>query len=254
MSWVTSRDGTRIAYEQVGTGPPLVLVDAAGHYRANSPFGELAELLAEDFAVYHYDRRGRGESTDTPPYTPAREVEDLSALIAEIGTPICFYGFSSGCLVGLHAAATGLDIRRLALLEPPLDLTDDSAEQQAFTAKLRELSGVDAVEFFLTSIGVPADVLVEMRGTPDWEAMVSVAHTLVYDSVLSEATNATTLSRVLTPTLILDSAGSSDDLAGMAAAAARLLPNAKPLSLPGEWHTVAAPVLAPVLAEFLREP
>ncbi|MGB2566849.1 alpha/beta fold hydrolase [Micromonospora citrea] len=252
MGTATSRDGTRIAYESAGSGPPLILIDAAGHYRANSPLGELADLLAADFTVHRYDRRGRGDSTDTLPYAPEREVEDLAALIATVGGPASLYGYSSGCLLALHAAAAGLDVHRLALLEPPLDPAEGSAEQRAFTTKLRELSGADAVTFFLTSIGVPEEMLAGMRGSPHWTAMVSVAHTLAYDSSLSEATTAGLLARAATPALILGSAGSSDDLAGMAATAAALLPNAVHRTLPGEWHQVPATTLAPVVADFLR--
>ncbi|MER7457441.1 alpha/beta hydrolase [Micromonospora sp. NPDC126480] len=252
MGTVTSRDGTRIAYESAGSGPPLILVDAAGHYRANSAHGELADLLAAEFAVHRYDRRGRGDSTDTPPYAPEREVEDLAALIAAIGAPTSLYGYSSGCLLALHAAAASLDIHRLVLLEPPLDPTVDSAEQRAFTATLRELSDADAVAFFLTAIGVPEEIVAGMRGTPHWTAMVSVAHTLAYDSSLSEATTAELLARATAPTLVLDSGGSTDDLTGMAATAAALLPNAVHRSLPGEWHQVPATTLAPVVAGFLR--
>ena len=63
---VMSRDGTSIAYERAGAGPALILVDAAGHYRDLSSFGGLIGLLAADFTVYHYDRRGRGASTRHP--------------------------------------------------------------------------------------------------------------------------------------------------------------------------------------------
>ncbi|PZV90782.1 Pimeloyl-ACP methyl ester carboxylesterase [Micromonospora phaseoli] len=252
MGTVTSRDGTRIAYQREGSGPPLILVDAAGHFRANSSLGELASLLAPSFTVYRYDRRGRGDSTDTPPYAPEREVEDIAALIAEAGAPTSLYGYSSGGLLALHAAAAGLDVHRLALLEPPLDPDDDPTEQHAFTARLTELTGVDAVRFFLGSIGVPEQVLGAIHVTPHWDAMVSVAHTLAYDARLSEATGPSLLARVTTTTLVLDSLGSTDDLTGMAATTAALLPAAEHLSLTGEWHGVPAQTLAPVLAGFLR--
>lgn len=250
MPMVTSRDGTRIAYQREGAGPPLILIDAAGHFRANSPLGELADLLIPHFTVYRYDRRGRGDSDDTPPYAPEREVEDLAALIAAANAPAALYGYSSGGLLALHAAAAGLDVRRLVLLEPPLSV-DDEAGKRAFTAALGRLTGVEAVTFFLTSIGVPEQLLAGMRDTPHWNAMVSVAHTLAYDSLLSEATGPAVLARVTTPALVLCSAGSTDDLAEMAATMAGLLPAAEQRGLPGEWHGVPATVLAPVLAEFL---
>src|SRR5918996_3561530 len=123
-STVRSEDGTSIAYERIGTGPPLVIVDAALGFRGFGPMGELAGLLAGDFMVVTYDRRGRGESTDTPPYAVEREVEDLAALIAAAGGSAFVYGFSSGAVLGLHAAARGLPITKLALLEPPLGVDD----------------------------------------------------------------------------------------------------------------------------------
>lgn len=254
VEMVTSCDGTRIAFERAGAGPPLILVEPAGHFRGNSPLGELADLLADDFTVVRYDRRGRGDSTDTPPYAPAREVEDLAAIVEATGGPADVYGFSSGCLVALHASAAGVPLRRLVLLEPPIEPASDDAAQREFTARLAARTGPDAVEFFLTGIGLPDDLLAGMRGTPHWDAMVSVAPTLVYDSMLSEATDADLLRRVRTPTLVLDSTGSGDDLTGMATTAAALLPNATARSLAGGWHGVPAATLAPVLTGFLREP
>ena len=85
MSRVTSKDGTSIAYERSGNGPALILVDGALCSRAFGPSPKLAPLLARHFTVYAYDRRGRGESGDTQPYSPAREVEDIAALIEEAG-------------------------------------------------------------------------------------------------------------------------------------------------------------------------
>lgn len=252
---VRSADGTAIAFERSGTGPPLVLVDAAGHFRGFSSFRGLIDLLAGDFTVVHYDRRGRGDSGDTPPYAVEREVEDLAALIEDAGGSACVYAFSSGGLVALQAAAAGLPIPAMALLEPPIGTEEDRPEQAAFTAELARL--VDdgrraaAVEHFLVGIGVPADLVEGMRGSPSWSAMESVAHTLVYDSEVSEATTTDLLASVAVPTLVLDSRGSSDDLTGMAASVAALLPAGVHRSLPGGWHGVADEDLAPVLVDFL---
>lgn len=251
---VTSKDGTSIAYERAGTGPALILIDAAGHYREFSSFGGLIGLLAADFTVYHYDRRGRGDSTDVTPYAVEREVDDVAALIDEAGGSAFLYAFSSGGLVALHAAASGLTIPRMALLEPPIAPDEDRAEQKAFTAELAALvaaGGRDAaVEHFVASIGVPDEIVAGMRETRSWAAMEAVAHTLVYDSLVSEATSFHLLASVTVPTLVLDSEGSSDDLTGMAATVASGMPNASHRSLAGAWHGVADDVLAPALIEF----
>jgi pimeloyl-ACP methyl ester carboxylesterase len=251
---VTSRDGTVIAYQRAGRGPALILIDAAGHYRELTSFAGLIGLLASKFSVYHYDRRGRGGSTDTQPYAVAREVEDLAALIDEAGGSAFLYAFSSGGLLALHAAAAGLPIARMALLEPPIERDEDRSAQRAFTSELSDLVGAgrpeDAVEFYLTGIGVPDEIVEAMRGSASWSAMESVAPTLVYDSMISEATSFDLLASVTVPTLVLDSEGSSDDLTGMAAMVAGALPKGLHRSLAGEWHGVADDVLAPVLIDF----
>jgi pimeloyl-ACP methyl ester carboxylesterase len=249
-----SSDGTGIAFERAGSGPALILVEASGHYRGFSSFGGLTPLLARSFAVVNYDRRGRGASDDTAPYAVEREVEDLAALIDVAGGEAFLYGFSSGALLALHAAARGLAVPRMALLEPPIATDEDRSEQAEFTAELARLVGAgrrsDAVEYFNAGIGVPADMIEGMRGTPAWSAMESVAHTLVYDCVISEATSSALLASVPTPTLVLDSQGSTEDLTGWAATVGRQLPRGSHRSLPGEWHGVPDGLLAPVLAEF----
>lgn len=251
---VTSADGTAIAYERMGAGPPLILVDCAGHYRALSSFGGLAGRLAHRFTVYQYDRRGRGDSGDTPPYSVDREVEDLAALVDVAGGSARLYGYSSGALLALHAAASGLAIASMALLEPPIDTSGEPGAQAAFIAELRRRVAAgpagDAVGYFLTSAGVPDEIVTDMRGGDTWSAMGPIAHTLVYDSVISEATTRELLASVTVPTLVLDSQGSSDDLTGMAATVAGWLPHSSHRSLAGAWHGVPDDVLAPVLADY----
>ena len=251
---VTSVDGTVIAYERTGQGPALILIDAAGHYREFTSFGCLIDLLASKLTVYHYDRRGRGSSTDTQPYAVEREVDDLAVLIEAAGGSASVYAFSSGGLLALHAAMAGLPIPRMALLEPPIERDEDRSAQRLFTTELTNLVAAGqperAVEFYLTGIGVPDEIVESMRGSASWSAMESVAPTLVYDSLISEATSFDLLASVTVPTLVLDSEGSSDDLIGMAATVAGRLPNGFHGSLAGEWHGVSDRGLAPVLIDF----
>jgi pimeloyl-ACP methyl ester carboxylesterase len=255
VNTVTSRDGTRIAYERAGTGPALIAVDAAGSYSGFRPFPAPVELLAPHFTVYTYDRRGRGASTDTPPYAVEREVEDLAALIEAAGGSAFVYAFSSGGLLALHAAASGLAIPKLALFEPPLEPREAPQGESEFTAELSKLVAAgrrrDAVELFNRGIGVPEEVIAQM--TPEvWAALEAVAPTMVYDCVISDATSLRLVRSVTVPTLVVDSQGSDDELAGMAATVAGALPNGTHRSLAGEWHGVPQEALAPVLTEFFR--
>jgi pimeloyl-ACP methyl ester carboxylesterase len=250
---VESADGTRIGVTYTGEGPSLVLVEPAGHHRGFSACDGLVSLLRSEFTVVTYDRRGRGESTDTAPYSVVREVEDLAAVIEQAGGKADVHGASSGALLAIQAAVHGVPIRRLTLLEPPID--DDTEAQVAFTSSLREHVERDGNEaglaFFLGSI-MPPGLVDAMRGGPEWQAMAQVAGTLVYDCMISEATGSATLAEVDVPTLVLDSLGSSDDLTGMADAVAQALPDARRQSLPGEWHRVDDQALASAIRTFLR--
>ncbi len=250
-----SADGTSITFEHTGTGEPLVLIEPAGHYRGFSAFEELRPRLAEHFGVYSYDRRGRGKSGDASDYEPLREVEDLAAIIDVIGRPALVYGYSSGALLALHAAAHGLPIKKMALLEPPLQepgaAPDPLTEQLAGLVDKGKFS--DAVEHFHMSIGVPAEYVEQMRGTEAFEKMSTIAPTLVYDCRISEATNPHLLASVHVPTLVLDSEGSTDNLTGWAASVAGQLPRATHRSLTGQWHSVDSEVLAAALTEFFAE-
>jgi pimeloyl-ACP methyl ester carboxylesterase len=251
---VTSSDGTSIAFERAGAGPALIVVDAAGNYRDFRPLRAPVERLAADFTVYVYDRRGRGASSDTLPYAVEREVEDLAALIAEAGGSAYVYGMSSGSLLALHAAASGLAIPKLAVFEPPIGTDEDRPAELAFTTELAELVAAgrrrDAVELFHRG-SVPDEIIAQMT-PPVWAALEAVAHTLVYDSIVSNAMSLEIVRSVTAPTLVLDSQGSTGDLTGWAAAVVEALPNGTHRSLAGEWHGVSDEVLAPVLTEFFR--
>src|SRR5512135_181422 len=131
MPKVTSKDGTIIGYDTKGKGPAVILVDGAIGYRAMGFGNNLQDLLAEHFTVYAYDRRGRGESSDTKPYALEREIEDIDALIKEAGGSAFVYGISSGACLALEAAMRlGGKIKKLALYEPPYD--DAPGSQQAW--------------------------------------------------------------------------------------------------------------------------
>jgi pimeloyl-ACP methyl ester carboxylesterase len=252
---VRSADGTSIAFERHGDGrPTVVLVEPPLHHRGLSAFTGLVPLLAEQLTVVTYDRRGRGESDDTEPYHPDREVEDLDAVIRAVGGDAGLYGYSAGALLALRAASTSSCVLGLVLMEPPLH-ADGDPRPDPLTLELTELVTTDraaAVRRFHEAIGVPEEYLTEMSLSPSWGSMIDAAHTLVYDCTISDTTDDELLARVTVPTLVLDSEGSTDDLTGWAATVADRLPAATSLSLPGQWHTVADDVLAPVIVDHLQ--
>ena len=257
MSTVTSTDGTTIAYERTGTGPPVILVDGAMCYRGAGPMRPLAALLQESFTVYTYDRRGRGESSDTMPYAVAREVEDLHALIARAGGEACVYGISSGAALALATTARGPGVTRLALYEPPfMAEVEDDARIKEYTQRLHELLDAgqrgDAVALFMAYVGMPAHAIDGMRNQPAWAMLEAIAPTLAYDDdVLAGGRVPRDLAaRITVPALVVAGAASPEGLQQAAKAAADALPTAERRILDDQTHDVDPKALAPVLVEF----
>lgn len=260
MDTVTSADGTTIAYEHRGGGPPLIVVGGAMSDRTAA--APLAELLARTFTVVAYDRRGRGDSGDTPPYAPAREVEDLAALIEVVDGAASVHGHSSGAVLSLDAAAHGLAISRLSLYEPPF-MVDDSRPPvpEDFVATLEQLTASgrrgDAVAYFMTTgVGLPPQVVAQGRSEPMWPALERLAHTLPYDvRILGDTLRGQPLPRerwstVTIPVLVLDGGASPEWQRTATRSLAQVLPNAEHRTLEGQTHRADPEVLVPVLSAF----
>ncbi|QGV78370.1 alpha/beta fold hydrolase [Streptomyces ficellus] len=254
---VTSGDGTLLAYERRGEGPPLVLVSGALGTRASE--AALAGLLAPHFTTYTYDRRGRGDSGDGagPPVRHAveREVDDLAAVIATAGGGAAVHGTSSGGALALEAAAAGLPITRLSVYEPPYDT--DPAARDGFTERAQRLGRLladgrrgDALALFLSD--TPAAELAGLRASPQWPALEALAHTLPYDhAVLGDSlVPAARLAAVTARVLVIDGGASPAWLRDTARAVAHALPNARHSTLTGQTHAVTPQVLAPSLTAF----
>lgn len=255
-----SADGTKIAYEVTGEGPPLIIVDGAMCYRASGPSRPLAAELAADFTVYTYDRRGRGESSSGE-YSVEREIEDVAALVKEAGGAAHLVGESSGAMLALEAANQGVGATKLAMYEPPLivDGTHAPAAADPLPA-MRALVAADrrsdAVKTFMRSVGVPGVGLLMMQLLPVWKKLKGVAHTLPSDLELVEGLRGgqplpADRWTLTVPTLVASGGKSPDYLRNSARAMASVLPNASYQSLPGQTHLVKAGALAPVLREFL---
>lgn len=261
MGQVISGDGTAIAYERVGGGPAVILVDGALGHRALYGQRALAEALRPHLTAITYDRRGRGDSADTPPYAPEREIEDLAALIGAAG-PAGLYGVSSGAVLALRAAAAALGparVPRLALYEPPLDAPDDDEAQDAYARYVERVDRAlaagrrdEALELFLGDM-LPPEEIAALRGTPEWPAMEAVAHTLAYDNaVLGDGTVPLAIARAVTvPTLVLVGGASPPFKRAAADALVAAMPRAESRVLSGETTMASPEILAPVLAAFL---
>jgi pimeloyl-ACP methyl ester carboxylesterase len=261
MKRVRSKDGTLIAVDQHGDGPPIILVDGALCYRASGPMGPLAAALAPHFKVFTYDRRGRGDSGNTTPYAIEREVEDIEALINEAGGSASVYGISSGAALALEAANCGLAIDKLALYEAPfiVDASRPPVPADVVT-QLNDLIAADrrgdAVRLFMRLVGVPTVFVTLMRLMPAWSKLTAVAHTLPYDMTIMKDNQrgkplpARRWASIRVPTLVMDGGKSPAWIRNAMRALGEVLPNAQRRTLDGQNHMIKAAPLAPVLTEF----
>jgi pimeloyl-ACP methyl ester carboxylesterase len=252
MDKVRSSDGTYIAFERLGEGPALIIV--GGSLADHQFYAPLANVLAEYFTVYNFDRRGRGQSGDTEPYAVEREVEDVEALIAEAREPVFMYGHSAGSALALRSAASGLDIARLALADPPFaprgeDAEAAKAEHAEQAAHIRELNDngdyQGSAKFFLEDYGLSGEDLEAMFRSPAGEGMLDGARALPYDyAMLGDGLVPTELAaRVDVPALIL----AAEAMPEAAQALADAMPNAHFQAMEASAHELPPEVLAPVL-------
>lgn len=263
MHKVQSQDGTTIAFDRVGEGPPLILVSGALGVRSHPVVRQLANLLAPHFTVISYDRRGRGDSGDTQPYAVEREIEDIEALIDQAGGSAFIYGVSSGAVLALEAMSKlPAKVNKLAIYEPPF-IIDDSrppvpADYASTVAKLvQEGRRGDALEYFMTNVvGIPAGFVTQMRNDPSWAEMEKVAHTLAYDgAVVGDTMSGKPLpaerwATATVPILVMSGDASPGWMQHSARTAADLLPNAQHRTLEGQEHNAAPDAIAPQLVEF----
>ncbi len=261
--FVSSADGTRIAYEVHGSGPALVLVDGAMCQRTMGPAAGLAKALAADFTVHVYDRRDRGESgAGATPWSVAREIEDLAAVIDAAGGCAHVFGASSGAALALEAALAGLAIDRLVLYEAPFILDDTHAPNAPdVPQRLQDLVDRgrrgEAVKTFMRMVGLPAPFVGLMRVLPAWETMTGLAHTLTYDLAIvvphqqGEPLPEGRYAGVAPETLVIAGGKSPQYMRNAQARIAEAVPDARLEILPGQTHMIKPKATCPVVARFL---
>lgn len=265
MKTVTSSDSTTIAYEQIGSGPPLLLVDGAFCSRAFGPMPALAKLLQDRFTVVTYDRRGRGGSGDNQPYSVTKEIDDIRALVAAMGGEAFIYGTSSGAVLAARAVAAGVKAKKLVMYEPPLALDGTHYPKPAdytdqIKALLRADRRADAIKLFMKVVGVPGFVVFIMGLLPMFKGLKAVAHTLPYDFAVlgdtqrggplpEEFSNA--LRSVTVPTLVAAGGKSADWFKHTARVVSEQFGGEKHTAIvPGQNHNASAKAVAPMLIDF----
>jgi pimeloyl-ACP methyl ester carboxylesterase len=246
MHTITSADGTTLAAEQTGSGPAVVLV--GGAFNDRGTVAGLARALAPDRTAWTYDRRGRGASGPLGPWpgraeAVRREIEDLAAVVAATGASVAVVGHSSGAILALEAAAAGVPMRAVVAYEPPYVLPGTRPVAGADLAdRLVAAEPADAVALFLTEgVGVPAEMVAMIAGSPDYPGMVAIAPTLAYDTAIcgpGSALPAERLGRISVPALVLDGGDSPEWMRAAAAAAAAAIPGAAYETVPGEDHAI----------------
>jgi pimeloyl-ACP methyl ester carboxylesterase len=259
---VRSKDGTTIAFDRIGNGPPVILVDGACCYRGMGESGQLAELLARHFTVFTYDRRGRGGSGDTTPYAVEREIEDIAALLHAAGGAAFVWGTSSGAVLALEAATRLSGIQKLALYEAPLIVDAGRPTTENDWLRIGEAVAADrrgdAVKLFLKSVGAPGFFIALMPFLPMWSKLKAIAHTLPYDGAIvrdfqkGKPLPAGRWASVTVPALVMDGGKSPQWMRHGNRSLASALPNARYQTLEGQTHMLKPAAHAPILVEFFK--
>jgi pimeloyl-ACP methyl ester carboxylesterase len=254
MEHVTSADGCAIAVERSGEGPPVVFVNGAFSTRASGAL--LAALLGDEFAVYRYDRRGRGDSGDAAEYAVEREVEDLDAVIAAAGGHAFVFGHSSGAALTLETAAAGAGVLGLLVHEPPYVPGPGTSRETAdeFATMVAAGRRDEVADQFLRNTGMPEEIVKQAKAGPGWPAMVGLAHTLPYDVRMCNVgvVPVERLTRISCPVLATAGSLSPSWALEVAQSVADAVSDGEWRVLDGQAHNVAPDVLASLMRERFR--
>ena len=258
METTKSADGTVIAYDRSGDGPPLIVV--VGAFGDRKSFVPPASLTSR-FTVCTYDRRGRGDSGDIQPYSPGLEIADLAAVIeaasAGSGARAFVFGHSSGAALALRAAAAGVPVAAVVAYEAPFVIPGTREQPENPSARIRERVEAgrrgDAVRFWMTDvIQLPAEAVTMMEKSPMWPGLEALAPTLPYDLALTgdHGIPVEVLAAITVPVLVLGGANSPDWFRRTVRETTAAIPGARLVVLDGQDHGAPPEVIAPVLTEF----
>lgn len=259
MQTVTSKDGTKIAYDMYGNGPALIYITGASCFRNFMPIVSDAKAFGKAFTVYNYDRRGRGDSGNTLPWSVEREIDDIEALIDAAGGKAYLYGHSSGAVLALEAAMRlGNKVQKAVIYDT--SNVHDEKEKATYAVlgdKTRKLldagENAKAMKGFLVGIGMPKVFVTLLPLFPGWKTMKALAPTLAYDIALTaDLPPYKRAEKITIPVKIIVGEKSPAGLHDVASQLAQAIPNAKSTVLAGQDHMVGPKALMPLLVGFLK--
>jgi pimeloyl-ACP methyl ester carboxylesterase len=259
MKTTHSKDGTTLAYDVNGSGPSLIYITGASCFRSFKPIVQDAKVFATEFTVYSYDRRGRGDSGNTLPYSMEREIEDIEAMIDAAGGTAYLYGHSSGAVLALEAALRlGSKVQKVVMYDAPyVHDEEEKAEYKQLSQTIHKLldngKNAQAMSTFLKGIGMPKVFVWLLPLFPGWRTMKALAPTLAYDIALTQdMPPVERATRVSVPTQIIVGGKSPARVQDVGRQLSKAIPNAKFVQLAGQDHMVSAKALLPLLSGFLK--
>ncbi|MEV8506967.1 alpha/beta hydrolase [Actinoplanes sp. NPDC051475] len=256
LEFVTSADGTRIAVDVSGSGPAVMVI--GGGLNDRFMFGAFAQMLSEQFTVYNYDRRGRGDSGygDPDQYTIEREIDDLRAVVELAGEPALVFANCTGGIIAVHAAASGVPIAKLAMYEPPYNYPKITPDQMA---RLKQLLVEDRREEAVTLFGLEVvgfltpETLDNFKQHPAWKGFEANARSTLYDSIIDADHSSIPfdlLPKITVPTFILCGAETAASIRDAMVTLSEEIADAELVFLEGEVHVPDQRKCAPLVTNF----
>jgi pimeloyl-ACP methyl ester carboxylesterase len=200
--FVTSSDGTRIAYDEQGEGPALILVHGFTNNRQDWHRLGWVENFQKYFRVITLDMRGRGESdipTDPAAYRIERLIEDILAVAGSSqAREFSLMAHSWGGSVGLHLVARSEQVKRAVIAGTSFGpiFTDESIDEyRDFLQNLQRLKTENRLEevdqptrAFAKKTDLPVLLASNegLRGWPGVEPQELRCPTLIYAGVVAD--------------------------------------------------------------------
>jgi len=259
MNIVHSQDNTPIAYETIGSGPLLIIITGALNTHNFGVPGDMVPFLQDAFTVLTYDRRGRGQSGDTHPYSIEKEIEDLAALIDQHGGQAFLYGHSAGAALALFTAAAYPDkVVKVAAYEPPMgggwlerimaDLLIRHLQRQVDRGE-----NLAVVLRFMRFVGMDEQLIKDTLASEHGQTIIDMAGTIIYEAKIQEASGSFLENKAChlpMPVLMMAGTKSFKTASAIMTAFTKAIPQAESRILEGQTHSVDPAVISPIVQEF----